>query len=73
MTITVKQLSGIFEDINTGEYKPINQIDSSTWECNGLWIEWCLVGEESYQVWLRGEYHSFCTFGEAVEFCRNAE
>lgn len=71
MTITVKQLSGIFEDINTGEYKPINQLDSRTWECNGYWIEKSHYGG-AYYVQHNNEYLTFCTFGDAVEFCRNA-
>lgn len=72
MTIKVGQLSAMFEDINSGNYKRVNQIDDSTWECNGLWIEWTLIGGESYTVWYRGDYHSFDTFGDAVRFCQEA-
>lgn len=69
-TITVKQLSAMFEDINSGNYKPINRIDENIWECNGLWIEYGFYGDE-YSVQFCGDDIMFDTFGDAVEFCRN--
>ena len=69
-TITVKQLSAAFEDINRGNYKQINRIDENIWECNGLWIEYGFYVNE-YSVQFCGDDIMFDTFGDAVEFCRN--
>lgn len=72
MTITVKQLAGIMEDINNGNHKPVNQIDKNIWECNGLWIERNFYGLDEYSVQYCGDDIMFTTFGDAVEFCMHA-
>lgn len=73
MAITVKQLSGIFEDVNNGKFKHVNQIDKNILECNGLWIEKNFYGLEEYSVQYCGDDIMFNTFGDAVDFCRTAE
>lgn len=70
MTMTVKQLAGIFDDINNGKHKRVNQLNNSTWECNGLWIEKAWRGG-GYYVLFCGDVKEFSTFGDAVEFCAN--
>lgn len=72
MTITVKQLSAMFEDVNSGKFKHVNQIDKNIWECNGLWIEKNFYGLEEYSVQYCGDDIMFNTFGDAIDFCRNA-
>lgn len=69
MTITVKTLSAMFEEINNGNFKRINQIDKNIWECNGLWIEKNFYGLEEYSVQFCGDDILFHTFDEAVAFC----
>ena len=73
MTITVKQLSAMFEDINSGNYKPVKQVSDTIWECNGLYIEKGFYGLEEYTVQFCGDDIMFQSFGDAVEFCRTAE
>ena len=73
MTITVKQLSNVFEEINKGKFKHVNQIDKNIWECNGLWIEKNFYGLEEYSVQYCGDDIMFNTFGDAIEFCMHAE
>ena len=70
MTIKVKQLSAMFEDINSGNYKPVNRLDEYTYECNGLWIEKDFHDREKYYVQFDGDVLLFNTFGDAVEFCQ---
>ena len=73
LTISVKQLSTIFEDINTGNYKPVKQINKNIWECNGLYIERDFYGMEEFTVQYCGGDIMFKTFGDAVDFCMHAE
>ena len=72
MTITTRQLSAMFDNINKGKFSHVNQIDESVWECNGLWIEKDFYGKEEYSVQYCGDDILFNTFGDAVEFCMNA-
>ena len=69
MTMTVKSLAGIFNAVNSGNHARVNQLDADLWECNGLHIERDLIKEEMYTVRLHGDYVTFWTFGDAVEFC----
>ena len=73
MTITVKQLSNLFDKVNRGKYKSINQIDDNLWECNGLVIEKMSVSKEKYLVQYSANDFWFDSFGDAIEFCENFE
>lgn len=73
MTITVKQLSAMFENINKGKFKNVKQIDENLWQCNGHVIEKMYVSKEDYLVQSFTKDYWFHSFGDAVEFCMNDE
>ena len=73
MTITVKQLSNLFDKVNRGKYKSINQIDENLWECNGFYIEKMSVSKEKYLVQYSMDDYWFYSLGDAIEFCENFE
>ena len=71
MTITVKQLSAMFENVNKGKHKPIKQLDENLWQVNGHVIEKMYVSKEEYLVQSFTKDYWFHSFGDAVEFCMN--